>query len=381
MKESISIKNLGPIKDIIIDGIKPFTVLIGESGSGKSTLMKVIALFRWLYKQQNIESYLNASNNAASFVLISKKIFQNCGLDQFITDDTEIHYTVSFDGSYSYTIDYTKEKEYINSIRIDSNDISFSKIGFISETRTIIPHWLNKAVSIKGASLGFYFDEVLSDFNQAQELTGGGIEMPFLNTHFHVTKNELGKKYMVNSLESDDFDIEYKDSSSGIKNVVPIALITEYFSKNFSFEKAFNRSVLDILSDSDNLTEFKPIRNLSTMEKKIFLHIEEPELSLYPDAQCALMDDLVSKCFINNKNEIELFISTHSPYIINHLNLLIKRFDKNADGAKYSYDDIAVYQVVNGKISDLKIQNERLINTNLLSETINTIYSKYKKLG
>jgi hypothetical protein len=61
--------------------------------------------------------------------------------------------------------------------------------------------------------------------------------------------------------------------------------------------------------------------------------------------------------------------------------LLIKRFDKNADGAKYNYDDIAVYQVVNGKISDLKIQNERLINTNLLSETINTIYSKYKKLG
>jgi len=46
MKESIHIKNLGPIKDIQILEIKPFTVLIGDSGSGKSTLMKVIALFR-----------------------------------------------------------------------------------------------------------------------------------------------------------------------------------------------------------------------------------------------------------------------------------------------------------------------------------------------
>jgi AAA15 family ATPase/GTPase len=49
MTESIYIKNLGPIKDIYIENVKPFTVLIGESGSGKSTLMKAIALFRWIY--------------------------------------------------------------------------------------------------------------------------------------------------------------------------------------------------------------------------------------------------------------------------------------------------------------------------------------------
>ncbi|HAK75961.1 MAG TPA: ATP-binding protein, partial [Runella sp.] len=40
MTESIKIKNLGPIKDIYINDIKPLTILIGESGSGKSTLMK-----------------------------------------------------------------------------------------------------------------------------------------------------------------------------------------------------------------------------------------------------------------------------------------------------------------------------------------------------
>jgi AAA15 family ATPase/GTPase len=48
MKESIHIKNLGPIKDILIEDIKPLTVLIGESGSGKSTLMKAIALLKLL---------------------------------------------------------------------------------------------------------------------------------------------------------------------------------------------------------------------------------------------------------------------------------------------------------------------------------------------
>jgi DNA repair exonuclease SbcCD ATPase subunit len=46
MTESISIKNLGPLKDIYFENIKPFTVLIGASGSGKSTIMKALALFR-----------------------------------------------------------------------------------------------------------------------------------------------------------------------------------------------------------------------------------------------------------------------------------------------------------------------------------------------
>jgi predicted ATPase len=76
------------------------------------------------------------------------------------------------------------------------------------------------------------------------------------------------------------------------------------------------------------------------------------------------------------------FLSTHSPYIINHLNLLIKAFDKNKliNGAKINYDNLAVYQVVNGSLEDLIAKNERLVNTNPLSETINNIYDQYAAL-
>ena len=47
MKESILIRNFGPISEVVIEDIKPLTIFIGESGSGKSTVVKVIALFRW----------------------------------------------------------------------------------------------------------------------------------------------------------------------------------------------------------------------------------------------------------------------------------------------------------------------------------------------
>ncbi|MDR2465842.1 MAG: ATP-binding protein [Prevotellaceae bacterium] len=41
MQESIIIRNFGPVKDMEIQNITPFTVFIGESGSGKSTIMKL----------------------------------------------------------------------------------------------------------------------------------------------------------------------------------------------------------------------------------------------------------------------------------------------------------------------------------------------------
>jgi predicted ATPase len=130
------------------------------------------------------------------------------------------------------------------------------------------------------------------------------------------------------------------------------------------------------------LTEFKAVKNLNEIKKKVFLHIEEPELSLFPQAQCELINDLIEKCFIGNDNAMELMISTHSPYIINHLNLLIKAGDRGVQigGASLSYEDLSVYQLVDGELVDLMVQNARLVNTNPLSDTMNHIYEQYSLL-
>jgi AAA15 family ATPase/GTPase len=140
MVESIHIKNLGPIKDIHIEGIKPFTVLIGDSGSGKSTLMKAIALMRWLYKMQNIRSYLKHSNISKSpFRFRMETYLKNCGFEQFIKLNTEIIYTTTFPSGKTYQIQYANNKLSGTANLIDEADIYFNKISFISETRNIIP--------------------------------------------------------------------------------------------------------------------------------------------------------------------------------------------------------------------------------------------------
>ena len=384
MIESITIKNLGPIKEIHIENITPLMVFIGESGSGKSTIMKAIALFRWIYKMHNIRSYLKHSNISKSpFRFSMDSYLKNCGFEQFVTRETEITYKTTLDSGNTYLIRFAESRLWGvgTSELIKPQDFYFNKISFISETRNIIPLWADKGASFTGGYLGFYFHEVYKDFELATEAVKE-IEMDYLKLKFATKKTSAGKKYTIKSGSGRSFEIDFKNSSSGTQTSVPISLIAQYFSTKFSFEEAFNRSVLAYLSSTDKLTDFKAVKNLSEISKKIFIHIEEPELSLYPDAQCQLINDLVRKCFLNNDNDIEVMFSTHSPYIINHLNLLIRAHEKSklVMGASYDFNKLSVYQVIGGELENLMAKNEKLVDTNLLSETINDIYSNYNAL-
>ena len=110
--------------------------------------------------------------------------------------------------------------------------------------------------------------------------------------------------------------------------------------------------------------------------------VEEPEQNLYPSTQRDLLNFIVANCN-GNKNH-SLTITTHSPYVINQLNLLLKAADKNenVDGAAINFDDINVVAVQEGGIRDLKVQNENvhLIDTARLSEDITDIYERYRAI-
>ena len=384
MKESIVIKNLGPIKDISIEQIKPITVLVWESGSWKSTLMKVISLFRWIYKMHNIRSYLKHSKISKSpFRFRMERYIVDAGLEAFINDNTEINYTVSF-WNEKYTLSFLKWKlnGTTNSNLIKPNNLYYTKLGFIAETRSVIPLW-NQVGSLSWWKLWFFFHEVFKDFKlSADNLDGKRLEVSHLWLKFFTKKSGGIKKYFIQGNDN-NYEIELKNSSSGAQNSIPILLIAQHFSKAFEFNVAFNRAVLDIIADSNNIVKFQPITNLWDIPKKVYLHIEEPELSLFPDAQCQLIDDLIKECFVDKGNNMELMLSTHSPYVINYFNLLIERWEqkkKDNTTGRVNFDDVAVYEVEEGKLVDLKLKNKKLINTNILSDTINNIYNEYDKL-
>lgn len=377
MQESIVIRNFGPVKEIEIKDIRPLTVFIGESGSGKSTIIKVIVLFRWIYKWVNIRSYLKYANvSELPFSFDFKTLLNDNGLIEYLKEGkTEIIYK-----NGKTTIHYKNRLK--PSPIVPQEELSLEKMCFIADKRIVIPDILTNKVNFQ---YDFYLKETLDDtllsLSKISQLDIGYLGIKF------VTKKINGiSKYEIKSINaSDEYAINLNNASSGTQTLIPLSTVVEYFSKYYDFNSRFNKIIFDYVSRNDSLKDFKATQNMGDIKyKNIHIHIEEPELSLYPESQRSLVNFIINRCFVEQHKDYNMTVmmATHSPYIINHLNLLIKAYDKNKliEGAQLDFENLSVYQVENGEINDMKIMNERLINTNPLSDTINDIYYEYNQL-
>ena len=387
MKESIIIKNFGPLKEVEIDDIKPLTVFIGKSAGGKSIIMKVIVLMRYIYKMVNIRSYLkNAKITRSPFKLRFNSLLHD-GLKGMITAQTEIYYTVEINGN-KYTLKYTN-RGLQSDINIPDKDLIFFKEAYVSGMRSLIPIWASKAVSVKGENLGFFFHETFNDFNDATDVIKEQ-KLEYLNLKMKVRKSgNRPKLFTIESLQNDAVPIELRYASSGIQTSAPLVAIVHYFAQEFSFKDAFQRSVLNYLYKQDLLTKFTLGINRNKLGKYVHIHIEEIELSLAPEDQRAFMSNLVEEVFHKNKKDrkLGLMVSTHSPYIVNHLNVLLRAgyFEKARENYPFlEKDDIAVYRVNEGKIISLMATDndtgEYVINALDMSDTMERIFEEYESM-
>lgn len=387
MKESIIIKNFGPLKEVEIDDIKPLTVFIGKSAGGKSKAMKVIVLMRYIYKMVNIRSYLkNAKITRSPFKLRFNSLLHD-GLKGMITAQTEIYYTVEINGN-KYTLKYTN-RGLQSDINIPDKDLIFFKEAYVSGMRSLIPIWASKAVSVKGENLGFFFHETFNDFNDATDVIKEQ-KLEYLNLKMKVRKSgNRPKLFTIESLQNDAVPIELRYASSGIQTSAPLVAIVHYFAQEFSFKDAFQRSVLNYLYKQDLLTKFTLGINRNKLGKYVHIHIEEVELSLAPEDQRAFMSNLVEEVFHKNKKDrkLGLMVSTHSPYIVNHLNVLLRAgyFEKARENYPFlEKDDIAVYRVNEGKIISLMATDndtgEYVINALDMSDTMERIFEEYESM-
>ena len=387
MKESIIIKNFGPLKEVEIDDIKPLTVFIGKSAGGKSIIMKVIVLMRYIYKMVNIRSYLkNAKITRSPFKLRFNSLLHD-GLKGMITAQTEIYYTVEINGN-KYTLKYTN-RGLQSDINIPDKDLIFFKEAYVSGMRSLIPIWASKAVSVKGENLGFFFHETFNDFNDATDVIKEQ-KLEYLNLKMKVRKSgNRPKLFTIESLQNDAVPIELRYASSGIQTSAPLVAIVHYFAQEFLFKDAFQRSVLNYLYKQDLLTKFTLGINRNKLGKYVHIHIEEVELSLAPEDQRAFMSNLVEEVFHKNKKDrkLGLMVSTHSPYIVNHLNVLLRAgyFEKARENYPFlEKDDIAVYRVNEGKIISLMATDndtgEYVINALDMSDTMERIFEEYESM-
>ena len=111
--------------------------------------------------------------------------------------------------------------------------------------------------------------------------------------------------------------------------------------------------------------------------------IEEPEQNLYPFTQVALLESIVRLCNTNQNHGCT--ITTHSPFILNYLNVLIARYYKDiANSTKLNPADVSAFVTDDGRLTDLMQQDmqtgEFSVNADDLVEAMRYMYNEYRQV-
>lgn len=320
-QECLTIKNFGPIVEAKID-IKPFMVFIGESGSGKSVILKLLSLFRWIYKKNILRDIAkNASIKKELYRFRIDKMLRESGLSDFCLKGSQAHYYI---GDFYISIIYN-DKLILKISPQNTNNKTLEKISFITDDRFAIPMLANNQIR-RGAipyHLEKTFNDFLESFNHLQ--TNKKVKVSIFDLELSLEKYGIENRLYINLKNS---KTQLHNASSGIKSASIIELISTYFVANKEYtQNKYADFIVDIFSKSQNRNpnEFlKNFENITFDKERYSLFIEEPELSLFPNAQKKLVEYLVNLCFyLNTKKTIQIAFSTHSPYMLSSLNCLL----------------------------------------------------------
>jgi hypothetical protein len=310
------------------------------------------------------------------------------GMKELITPESEITYVVTIHG-HSYTLSYRQGK-LSTPPNIPNEDLIFLKESWISEMRSVIPVWASRGSLVKGSSFGFYFDETFTDFDEATNVVKQ-IDLNYLGMKLEVVKGGNNqKKFLVAPINGAYAPIELKFASSGTQTTAPLVTLMKYYVSEFSFKEAMRRSIIMTLFEKNLTEKYHPSIELGHLPTYVYLHVEEPELSLDPWSQRKLVNTMVDYTFHKTEDgrTMGLVLATHSPYIINHLNILLRAGYSQQGRALHPFiqpDAVAAYKVTNGGVIDLMATdeetNQRVINTLDLSEVMEDIYNDYDALA
>lgn len=381
---ALKIKNIGPLREVFLE-LKRFNFFIGRQSSGKSTIAKIISFCTWVEK--DIQTHPNLQNNIKSHEsLFIKELEDFHCMHGYFRDDSFLEYISDY-----VTIKFENQK---CSIKISAKKTyERIKVLYIPAER-MIAAWNNMEVNTKQMAV----KDFLVDFDSARDFYPykKRIELADLGITYYQEKNSDGKPInkVTSSFEGSAYDIELDDASSGLQSMTPIVVSVDFYSGRFYHKNVESitlsvaqerdrKEVKNYLQKNSNDPKAAELRIERLLEsKRTNFVVEEPELNLFPTTQRNLLNFLVACC--NKRRKHSLTITTHSPYIINQLNLLLKAYDKDKkiDNASINFDELNVYIVQNGTIQDLKIKNEgvHIINTENLSDDINDIYDIYEKL-
>jgi energy-coupling factor transporter ATP-binding protein EcfA2 len=409
------IHNVGPIKEVDIE-LKRFNFIIGPQSSGKSTVAKILSTCEWIEKEVETTRNEHAIGNGENYRTLVEGFHKmedyfDQGKESFVsysTDFIEICYE-----HREFNVHLKREVPYHR-----------QKICYIPAERNMVTLPELKGFEFSTTNLrSFLFDwyrarEYYSPQNKTNVL---GLGVQYYYDAEMATKNDR-----IQHVNGQTYDISLSNSSSGLQSLTPLLVMLQYYTDQYfqeydfknSFEQNSKSKQLRLaLTREVALSQYKPdfkeeevaqlvkqfneaLHRHDKQAEEIFRSyeeacdrllipnrttfiIEEPEQNLYPFTQVALIEAVIKLC--SNGRKHGCTITTHSPFVLNYLNVLIARYYKNvADAVKLDPMELGVFGTNDGRLSDLMQYNpktgENSVNAEDLVEAMRDMYTQYRQI-
>lgn len=359
------IDELGPLKHVDIF-LERLNVIIGPQSSGKSCVLKIASYCTWVEKRIQIAQSEDSFTIGSVFL---DRLVKYHKLQQYVRRDTRIEY----ESDAMHFIYDNKNSDFKFQWKEGHWNYQRSKVTYIPAERNmvaVIPNWFDVKLGQNNIR-GF-----MSDWVESRNATTDNVQVLNLDAKYRYDSSSGRDVVTVDG----GLELDFINTSSGLQSLIPLYIHLNFLSKNMYdsdlssmqndsenddllnkiYAAFFNNSSqpkslyvakigrsIKVFAKKEHVDQCKKIYERYTKADHSDIFLEEPEQNIFPPTQTILTDWLVELTQGNHPNN--LFIATHSPYILNTLieypdlqiNLFVTCLDKGYSTVKTAtVDDI-----------------------------------------
>lgn len=376
---TITIKNVGPIKDVTID-LNKVNVFMGPQSSGKSTIAKIISFCSWIEK----EDTLTLGGYRPGMIEFASKLETFHNMKGYLQEDSVIKYKSDND----YEISYMSAEDMMTVSPNDKTSRHLQlyerpKIFYIPAERHVVLLPEIMKVDFPDNNMRSY----VFDWLTARKYYPRKESVNILELTAEYYYNEARKEDTL--VMSNGKELLLSNASSGLQSVTPLIVLINYFTEwiygheeEISFEKKQRNKQLE-----NQLSSNMELVKKLTESQYTRLILEEPEQNLFPTTQRDLLYYLLH-AIQSETHDHQLILTTHSPYILYALNNcmlagMIKdnipediRHELPCYTSKIDPSLVSVWEIEDGRIRSIQ-DEDHIIAENYFDQKLTELTDEY----
>lgn len=419
MTEKLTVKNFAGITDLEIE-IKRINILIGPQASGKSVCAKLLFYFKnfvWeiLAAVENEQTKRSLNSN------YSKKFEEYFPPDSWGKQDFFIRYEIAnifievsrkkenkgkIILSYSDLLkqEFTsltnllkkaREQNYQENAEYDNLDRSYSTRFFL---RKRLVDFLDTSICREAAFNQLFIPAGRSFFSILQSnifsfLSSDNVLDPFMrgfgSTYERFKHGGFSKDRLANQEIQDEIDRLIENSLCG-KHIQ---------EKGKDVLEVADGRRINVANSSSGQQEILPLTIMLATLPFLYtgrqtVYIEEPEAHLFPNAQRNVVE-LIATVFNSRKEQLQFFITTHSPYVLTAFNNLLQAgllYQESSEDVQDKLEkivsryksldvsDLSAYVLMDGKCSSIVCPDTGLIDAKVIDAVSDDLAIEFEQL-